>query len=284
MTSRTGDPAARGARPAEERGQWRRPDWLRISLRTALHSDVLTEMEEYGWQCWCGRVEGLWSLDEVNDSDVPAGGCPDPRDRGWDDTEARVDEECLFLALGRITAHAIRFGDQPRTPGAGAIVDAAGLSEAADAISENLTATVCPLLDVSSYDDFTEEVLAVVGEEYVDELLVMDETELDPRVRGAGIGAWTDARVITALAPHPSTLIVAKAAPLHRSDFMPDDAERGRDLTAEESAAWQHGQQRLWEYWSRTLGLTRLKEGGLLVGLGGQHQARERTLASWSTR
>ncbi|GAB7005832.1 hypothetical protein JCM18899A_33050 [Nocardioides sp. AN3] len=180
---------------------------------------------------------------------------PDATTRGWRGSEAVLDEDELILPLGRISAHAIRFGNQPRTPGAEKVETGWGLFEAADAISQGLASTVCPMLDVNSPDMFIEEVLEVIEDEYVDEILVMDETELDPQARRRGIGAWADARVITALAPSASTLIVAKAAPLHRADFLPEGADTRREFTAEESAAWHQGQQSLWTYWSQTLGL-----------------------------
>jgi hypothetical protein len=264
-------------------GRWRRPDLLEVDLSTNLRSGVLTQMEEFGWQAWCGTVYGVW---ELNDEESPIpDDVPGLEEVGFLDEPVDVDEEDyqVRLRLGRVTAHAIRLGEMPRMPGAQHLVEADDLFTAADEISQLLSDIVGPLVG-DGLDMFSVEVMAAVGHDaYLDELLVMDETELDHRFRGVGIGAWVDARVIHALAPNETTLVAAKAAPLSRSDFLPRDADPHRDFTPAERAAWRRGQQTLCHYWSRTLGLSRLEgQDGLLVGLGGANEARQATLDRWA--
>ena len=176
--------------------------------------------------------------------------------------------ESQRLRVGRLERRVLPLGDEALCQGhLPPVSSGEQLWEAGDALSgalEELMAAVC-----GDRQLFRDEVYEVSGADWIDHLIVLESVELVPEVRGWGVGAWASATSIAALTRGPSTLLLTKAAPLRREDFMSGDADGRREMTKDSLVSWTAAQQKIGQHWQSRLGLRPLpSHPDILVATG----------------
>lgn len=249
---------------------WRRPDALDLELSINVGSSSDGETDNFGWQVWRGRIRGVWDL-----KDDPAA---DDGDRlphpgsGWEGADPEVRDETVRLPVGELERWMLPLDfDEPFA-----------LFEAADAVAQELCDVIAPI--VGDHQLLIDDCYELTDQEWFERLLVLRSIEIVPRLRGSGAGAWASARSVQMLAPDSRTLILTKAAPLHREPFLRgDDADPHRDFTPAEDDAWKSAQQKIAAHWQRNLGLVPLADNPAIL-IGTIDTAREAlcaTVNSW---
>ncbi|MGR7023286.1 hypothetical protein [Geodermatophilus sp. URMC 62] len=202
---------------------------------------------------WDGLIRAVWDLDEDGDDgaseDLPGSG------DGWDGADPEVDDDTFRLPVGELTRWMLPLDfDEPFA-----------LSEAADAVAQDLCDVVAPI--VGDHPLLIDDCYELTSQDWFDRLLVLRAIELVPQLRGHGVGAWASARSVKQLAPDSGTSILTKAAPLHREPFMRDDTDPHREFTPAEERAWRGAQQEIAAHWQQNLGLIPLPHNpAILIG------------------
>jgi hypothetical protein len=229
--------------------RWRRPDALELTLSINVSSRVDSEADEFGWQVWDGLIRAVWDLSDDASEELPGSG------EGWDGADPEVVDDTMRLPVGELTRWMLPLDfDEPFA-----------LFEAADAIAQDLCDVVAPI--VGDHQLLINDCYSLTGQEWFDRLLVLRAIELLPQLRGHGVGAWASARSVRLLASDSATLLLTKAAPLHREPFLRDDADPQREFTTAEESAWQRAQLRIAAHWQQNLGLIPLPHNpAILIG------------------
>jgi hypothetical protein len=266
--------------------RWARPDGLHLQLSVGLGSRMEETGDESGWQVWQGDIYAVWDLADGGDDAArfSTDELPFPADvQGLDGAPANTHGSELRLRIGRFEGRLLSLdGDDLSGTADNVIESAFDLFAAADSISQTLHDVVAPL--VGDAEVLSDECYTLTGNDFLDRLLVLEEIEIVPQLRGYGIGAWAAARTIKTLARDECTLLVAKAAPLRASEFRTGpNRDEDRDLTSTENAAWDNAQVKIATHWRNHLGLVPLSsDARILVGTtGSAGVALQSTLAAW---
>jgi hypothetical protein len=252
------DPGRLEAGDAPNVGRWGRPTSVSIKMCVTLSTAPVSTEASFGWQVWGGEIFAAWSLDSNH-------GVPLSDDTlGWGGAPIEIIEGDLHLPIGSLERLVLSLTTDDLGVGSNESIGGPDdLFDAADHVSQQLHDVVAPIVG----DDqlLRDECYSITGMDWFSRLLVLQQVEILPQIRGLGVGAWASARSIRLLAPDEFTLIVTKAAPLRAAEFR--EATIGDQMTGPEQAKWDAAQRKISSHWQDQLGLRPLSsDPEILIG------------------